>query len=213
MKKLFGFIFGLATMVGVFAMIYIAAAIYDTSGKFYIEPFFMRTGFNTTDITETPRPWADVRHGKLRDWLIQKFVYEYLYIEPVPGNIQRRTKSNSTLRRMSEAQAFNEWKNDVAQKIEQMANKGVRRTVTVFSEILKPENSNYYQVDYETKTWYNPNDMTEKPVVERGTIYLDVDYTGEMRQPEEVVVNALRNGTDPAVAFVFRVKKVIDVKK
>ena len=213
MKKFFGFIVGLATMVVVFAVIYISAVIYDTSDKAYIEPFFMRLGVNSADMPNSPRPLADVESTQLRNWLIQKFVYEYLYIEPDVDNVKRRTTAGgfySPLSIMSSPDVFRTWVNTVAQDMSAKADKGVRRTVRVFDEILNPVDSDYYRVDYETKTWYKPNDMTTGPVVERGTMYLSREvYTGALRQPVEDVMKLLRRGLDPAMAFGFRVNRVI----
>lgn len=215
MKKIFGFIIGLVTMLVVFAMIYVSAAIYDMGGKSYIEPFFMRISPNSSDMTESPRPLSDIQQTRLRDWLMQKFVYEYLYVEPNHENIERRTTPGgfyAPLYQMSDKEVFNIWRDTEAETIADMADKGMRRTVRVFDEIL--QEGDYYMVDYETKTWYKPNDMTIEPVVERGTMYLDIGvYTGELRQPVEDVIDLLQSGIDPAIAFGFSVKKVIKIEK
>ena len=50
MKKLFGFLFGFATMIMVFGAIYIAASIYDTSERFAVEPRFLRTSIQSNDL-------------------------------------------------------------------------------------------------------------------------------------------------------------------
>ena len=214
MKRLFGYIIGLATMLVMFATVYIASSIYDTSNKVVIEPYFMRVGLNAADLSGIPQPLADVQSSRLRDWLIQKFVYEYLYIEPVMENITRRTGEvargfYAPLAYMSTKEVFNKWKSDVVPKMSELAEDGVRRTVTVFGEILKPTDSDYYRVDYETKTWYKPNDMTEEPVTNHGTMYLKIHYTGELWPGyEDKVLEYLREGIDPAVAFVFKVQDV-----
>ncbi|MBO4480657.1 MAG: hypothetical protein J5742_03485 [Alphaproteobacteria bacterium] len=212
MRKLFGYLFGFATMICVFASLYLASAIYETSDKIEIQPYFFRLGLLSTDQIGNPKTLADVQYRKLRDWLAQKFVYEYLYIEPGSENIEQRTIRNginAPLSYMSSPNVFDKWRQITAQDIREEASKGVRRTVTVFDEILTPEASDYLQVDYETKTWYKPNDMTEIPTVKRGTMYLNVDYTGEIKQPIDAVQNALRRGIDPAVVFMFYVQDVI----
>lgn len=215
MRKLFGFIIGLVIMFGVFASLYLVGAIYDTSSQVQIEPYFFRTGLRATEQVGTPRTLSEVQHKKLRDWLVQKYVYEYLYVEPSESNIDARVTSysmNSPLSYMSSVNMFEKWRRNVAPKIREDAIKGIRRTVYVFDEVLKQENSDYLQVDYETKTWYKPNDMTEVPVVKRGTMYLNVENFEnniEVKQPIESVQQALRDGIDPAVVFTFYVNDVI----
>ena len=80
MKKLLGFLFGFATIVMVFGAVYIVALIYNTSRRFVVEPYFLRTGTQSTDSLGLPRSLDDVGKRKLRDWLIQKYVTEYFYI-------------------------------------------------------------------------------------------------------------------------------------
>ncbi len=214
MKKLLGFIVGLLTMLVVFAMVYMSGAIYDMGGKAYIEPFFMRIGVNAADITESPRPLKDFQQSRLRDWMIQKFVYEYLYIEPTAQNIERRTSAQgfyAPLYMMANEDVFKTWCDTEAKDMGELAAKGVHRTVRVFDEILT--DGDYYVVDYETKTWYKPNDMTVGPITERGTMYLGIEYTGQLRQPQERAVELLRDGIDPATMFGFSVTKVIKIEK
>lgn len=215
MRKLFGFLIGLVVMCGVFASIYLAGALYDTSDKVKIEPYFFRTGLRATEQVGNPKALSEVQHRKLRDWLVQKYVREYLYVEPNESNIESRMTSYgmySPLSYMSSVNVFEKWRRDVAPKIREDASKGIRRTVYVFDEVLKQEHSDYLQVDYETKTWYKPNDMTEVPTVKRGTMYLNIENPDEpiqVKQPIEEVQEALHDGIDPAVVFTFYVNDVI----
>lgn len=221
MKRLIGFLFGLATMVMVFGAIYVAASIYDTTDKFVIEPYFLRTGARSSDLPGLPKSLAEVGKRKMRDWLIQKYVTEYFYIVPDAENINRRMTAafNSPLYIMSSPAAFAEWRQKVAPEMRNMAEDGVRRTVTVFNEIFKPDQSDYWRVDYELKTWYKPNDVSEVPEITRGTMYLDIggdmhiDTIGNVKQPIEEVQAALKRGIDPAAVFVFTVRRVLDEKR
>lgn len=213
MRRLVSFLIGLVIMFGVFASLYMSAAIYDTADKVVIEPNFFRAGLLSTEQVGTIKTLSDVQSKKLRDWLVQKFVYEYLYIEPDENNIVTRTSANSMyspLSYMSTDAVFNKWKTGEAVSIADAAAKGVRRTVSVFDTIVKREDSDYLQVDYETKTWYKPNDMTEVPTTDRGTMYLKVEYKGTVREPIDRVQKALLNGIDPAVVFEFYVTDVMD---
>lgn len=215
MRRLFGFLIGLVVMCGVFASLYLTGAIYDTADQVVIEPSFFRLGLLASEQVGDIKTLADVQNKKLRDWLIQKYVHEYLYIEPDENNIAMRTEKNgfySPISYMSSTQAFEVWRNGMAEKIRADAAKGIRRTVFVFDEIITDENSDYLRVDYETKTWYKPNDMTEVPTVGRGTMYLNIaraDKPVEVQQPIERVQKALLNGIDPAVVFRFYVNDVI----
>ena len=213
MKKLIGFLFGFATMIMVFGAIYVAAFIYDTSDRFVIEPYFLRTSVQSGDLPGLPRSLDEVGKRKMRDWLIQKYVTEYFYIVPDTENIMRRTtpKYYPPMYSMSSREAFEEWRKTEAQDIEKKAENGVRRTVTVFNEIFKPEASNYWRVDYELKTWYKPNDMSQEPAITRGTMYLDlgdadnVKHIGDVLEPIDAVQRALQRGIDPSLVFYFHV--------
>ena len=210
MRKLLGYLIGLLTMFGVFASLYLAGAIYNTGDRITIEPYFLRQGLLAADQVGNPQTLSDVQAKKLKVWLIQKYVYEYLYIEPGESNIEQRMAGDSTLAYMSTARAFKKWETGMARKIQEAARNGVRRTVYVYDEIIAdPDNSDYLRVDYETKTWYKPNDMNEVPTVKRGTMYLNVEYTGKLYQQLEEIQDALRNGIDPAVVFVFYVTDAI----
>ncbi len=221
MKKLIGFLFGFATMIMVFGAIYVAAFIYDTSDKFVIEPYFLRTSIQSTDLPGLPRSLDEVGKRKMRDWLIQKYVTEYFYVIPDVENVARRTERKyiPPMYMMSSSNAFEDWKRGEMQEIRQLAENGARRTVTVFNEIYKPASSNYWRVDYELKTWYKPNDMSEEPKITRGTLYLDlgdddrVKRVGEVKQPIEAVQAALLRGIDPALVFVFEVQRVLVEEK
>ena len=217
MKKLLGFLFGLATMIMVFGAIYVAASIYDTSEKFAVEPRFLRTSIQSYDLPGMPHSWAEVGKRKLRDWLIQKYVTEYFYVVPDDADIARRTARNSALRIMSGAAALEYWRQNELPEIESLVADGARRTVTVFNEIYRPAASNYWRVDYELKTWYKPNDMSERPKITRGTMYLDlgdeyrVGHIGDVLEGD--VHGALKRGIDPALVFVFNVQRVLVEEK
>ena len=210
MRKILGYLVGLLIMLGVFASLYLAGAIYDTGDRITIEPYFLRQGLLAADQVGKPQTLSEVQTKKLKVWLIQKYVYEYLYIEPGESNIEQRMARDSTLAYKSTTRAFEKWESGMARKIQEAARNGVRRTVYVYDEILSdPDNSDYLRVDYETKTWYKPNDMNEVPTVKRGTMYLNVEYTGQLYQQLDEIQDALRNGIDPAVVFVFYVTDAI----
>jgi len=212
MRKIFGYIIGLATMLSVFAMIYVVAAIYDTGNKSIIEPFFFRTGLNAFIQTDMPRSLGEMGERKMRDWLIQKYVTEYFYVVPDAENVARRTNGNTAIiSRMSAPNVARQWERGELIQIREMASNGVMRRVRVFNEIFKPAGSDYWHVDYELKTWYKPNDMDTAPVITRGTMYIKIQESGKVGQLYsnlEGVQKALLAGIDPAVVFMFRVLSV-----
>ncbi|MBP5485402.1 MAG: hypothetical protein J6Y07_01705 [Alphaproteobacteria bacterium] len=221
MKKLIGFLFGFMTIIMVFGAIYVAASIYDTSDKFEVETYFLRTSTQSNDLPGMPKSWDEIGKSKLRNWLIQKYVTEYFYIVPDKENITRRTEKryNPPLYIMSAPAALDYWEKKELPKIQQLSSQGVRRNVIVFDAIYKPASSDYWRVDYELKTWYKPNDMSENPTITRGVIYLDlggddwVKRIGDIKQPIENVQAALQRGIDPALVFFFRVQRVLVEEK
>lgn len=212
MKKIFGYIIGLCTIFAIFAMIYVAAAIYDTGNKLTIEPYFFRTGLNAFIQTGVPRNMSQIGERQMRDWLIQKYVTEYFYVVPDVENVALRTRGNTAIiNLMSASDVAKKWERNELVQIREMASNGVMRRVRVFNEIFKPNGSDYWHVDYELKTWYKPNDMNTAPEITRGTMYIKIqesDRIGQMYSNMEAVQRALMRGIDPALVFVFRVLDV-----
>lgn len=212
MKKLIGYIIGIATIFAVFAMIYVVAAIYDTGEKAVIEPYFFRTGMNAFIQPGVPRSLSEIGERKMRDWLIQKYVTEYFYVVPDVENVALRTRGNTALINiMSSRDVARRWEHDFVPEIREMASGGIMRRVRVFNEIFKPAKSDYWHVDYELKTWYKPNDMSTDPVVKRGTMYLKIQESGQLGQLYNDIAGVQRfllKGEDPAAVFIFRVLDV-----
>ncbi|MCR5194552.1 MAG: hypothetical protein K6B71_03470 [Alphaproteobacteria bacterium] len=195
-------------MVTTFAMLYVAAAIYDASKNIEPEPYFFRNSYISSYQTNIPQSLSDIGERKLLDWLLQKYVVEFFYVIPDSYNIEIR--SSKTLRSMSTPDVYQYWLDNIKPDLESMASRGVLREVKVFNEISKSPNSDYWQVDYELKTWYNPNDMSENPQTTRGTMYLNIyGYTGQIG-PEEMsrVFTVLKDNLDPALAFSFKVRGI-----
>ena len=219
MKRLVAFLLGFATMVMVFGAIYVAASIYDTNEKFVVEPRFLRTSVQSNDLPGMPHPWSQVRKRRLRDWLIQKYVTEYFYIIPDQTDLERRAerKNNSVLSIMSSPEAFDYWKKNYLPKMRELVKNGARRTVAVFDQIYKPSESDYWRVEYELKTWYKPNDMSENPTITRGTMYIDLGDEERIRHIGDIkegnVQDALLRGIDPAVVFFFQAQRVVVEEK
>ena len=208
MKKLAGFFIGLMTMVTMFVIICLVAIMYDTADRVNIKPYF----FRLSQSISVPRSFAQVGPRRIRDWLIQKYVTEYFYIIPDMQNISDRMArgGKSMVFVMSSDKVFKDWQKNVAPTMMELATDGVRRTVTVFDEILTSETNDYLRVDYELKTWYKPNDMTETPTTERGTMYLKLaDTNFQIASNVQAVRNWLLHRGDPAAIFSFQVQDIV----
>ena len=165
--------------------------------------------------TNIPKPLSEIGERKLLDWLLQKYVVEFFYVIPSKDNIENRTVDNqykSPIYAMSSSAGFGYWLKNVAPKLQDMAEHGVLQQVNVFDEIYKSPNSDYWQVEYELKTWYKPNDMSENPTITRGTMYIRVNgYTGQIYDQLDEVRQALNNGIDPSLVFPFVVDGIQDL--
>lgn len=214
MKRLLGYIIGLVTLIAVFAMVFVAAGLYDNADKMTIEPYFLRTSLTGVSASDVPRSVDEVGQRRLRDWLIQKFVNEYFYVVPDVENIAMREQAGNIkaiLYYMSDhrSNVFKDWVSGEAQKIHKMAENGIMRTVTVFDEIVRSTpDSDYYMVEYELKTWYKPNDMDQVPEITRGRMYISLGDISQGIRPIENIQYASEIGANPALWFVFRVNDV-----
>ena len=219
MKKLIGYILGVLLLALVVAMLFFASAVYDTRARESIQTHFFQTNELSVMRPGAPVRESDIGETAMREMLIKKYVTEYFYAVPDKEDVARRDTRRSVLARMSGAAALEYWRQNELPEIESLAASGARRTVTVFNEIYRPAASNYWRVDYELKTWYKPNDMSESPKITRGTMYLDlgdddwVNSIGDIKQPIEDVQAALKNGIDPALVFVFNVQRVLVEEK
>ncbi|MBQ7185556.1 MAG: hypothetical protein IJR92_02000 [Alphaproteobacteria bacterium] len=215
MKRFFRYFLGFLTLVTTFVMLYVASAIYNASTHVTTEPYFFRRSYLAKYQTNTPKPLSEIGERKLLDWLLQKYVVEFFYVIPSKDNIENRTVRNqykSPIYAMSSSAVFGYWLKNVAPKLQDMAEHGVLQQVNVFDEIYKSPNSDYWQVEYELKTWYKPNDMSENPTITRGTMYIRVNgYTGQIYDQLDEVRQALNNGIDPSLVFPFVVDGIQDL--
>lgn len=215
MKRFFRYFLGFLTLVTTFVMLYVASAIYNASTHVTTEPYFFRRSYLAKYQTNTPKPLSEIGERKLLDWLLQKYVVEFFYVIPSKDNIENRTVGNqykSPIYAMSSSAVFGYWLKNVAPKLQDMAEHGVLQQVNVFDEIYKSPNSDYWQVEYELKTWYKPNDMSENPTITRGTMYIRVNgYTGQIYDQLDEVRQALNNGIDSSLVFPFVVDGIQDL--
>ncbi len=208
MKKILGFFIGLLTMGAIFAVVCLTAIVHDTSDKVMVRPYF----FRISQSIGAPLSFSQVGERKVRDWLVQKYVTDYFYIIPNSVNMADRIKGDGNFVAMRSSEAvFKNWVKNVAPRMQELAEQGARRTVRVFDEILTSESNNYLRVDYELKTWYKPNDLSEVPTTERGTLYLELAESSDFQvfPYPDAVRNWLIHRGDPAAVFKFWVNNVI----
>lgn len=206
MKKLFGFLTGFLILLITFAIVYLSAAIYDTQSSQTVEPYFFRPW--TRPNIAKPKTLDEVGEKALRNMLVQKYVKEYFYEIPSNDDLVVRTSYSGFLNLMSTDKVFDDWKKNIVPELSAMVQNGYMRMVTVSDEIFKPANSDYWQVDYELKTWEEPNNLSATPKITYGTVYLDIVYAG-LHEPIEKVQKKLLNGEDPATMFIFEVQDII----
>ena len=210
MKKLIMFFAGIALMLLTFATLYVTAGIFDAGDSREIDTYFFQTNGQSGMRLGYPASVNDLGPAKMRDMLIKKYVYEYLYALPDENDIKRRMTPGSTLNRMSHREVFAHWLESEAPVIENLATARALRMVRVIDPIIKPDGSDYWVAQYEMKTWYTPNDMMALPETTRGEMYLVIypeDGYNQIRDNIDVG-KALQNGVDPAAMFKFIVTRV-----
>ena len=212
MKKLVGFFAGIILLALCGAALYLTGAIFDAGRAQVIKPYF----FQPNNISErrpgVPLTAADIGDSEFLELLVRKYITEYFYAAPDPENIAQRTNSQSTLALMSTAAVFDEWTQGEAQNIQKLADDKSMRTARVIDKIFKPSGSDYWVVNYELTTWAEPNDFDAAPVVNRGTMYMKIEYAPTMRQGVGVDIyklhDYLEDGGDPAAVFQFTVTEI-----
>lgn len=212
MKKVLTFFAGMILLLLMFVVLYVSGLIYNAGDDRKIGAFVFQPNNLSTQRIGKPVTIDDLSEKFIRERLIKKFVTEYFYVTPDPENIALRTRPDSILAALSSPDVFREWRNGTAIDIESMAQKKVLRRVTVANEILKPENSDYWLVVYELKTWDSPNNFAQTPTIEKGVMYLDIDFEKGIRPQrggqDFDVQQYLDDGGDPAAIFKFRVNEV-----
>lgn len=210
MKKLIMFLSGLALLVLTFGLLYLTGAIYDAGEKRTVDTYFFQPNNLSSQRPgeiQTPDEMGDSR---ILTMLVDRYVTEYFYAIPDRENIARRTRTGDTLARMSSDAVFNAWRNTTALDIQHLADEKALRTAAVIGDIVRPSGSDYWQVDYELRTWRTPNDLTVAPDVTRGTMFMKIRYESGLRNSilEYGIHKFLDNGGDPATLFKFQVTAI-----
>lgn len=212
MKRLTLYLLGILTMMLMCAALFLSGAIYDAWNKSQTETYFFQPNNLSSQRPGVPAGPEDLGESKMRDRLIQKFITEYFYVWPGDDNIERRAAVNGALYWLSTRNVLAGWVDTIAPEIQQMSNNRMLRTVTVDTNtIFRPTESNYWSVEYELKTWTTPNDPDATPEIQRGRMFLQIEYRPGI--PTSVVEygihDLLENGGDPVMLFRFKVMDVI----
>lgn len=208
MKRLLGFFMGLLLVAMSFAAVVVTAAVYETGNKATVETYF----FQPNDLS-FHRPGelssiTDLDEEQIRNLLLNKYVTEYFYVTPDIDELERRKSGRSAMARMSTADVFDTWLKTVLPNLEEMAQKKMMRTVSLINVKPQAGSEQYWQVDYELKTWMRPNDLAASPTITHGTMYMNIFFAPGVREQfrnQADVTKYLEAHGDPAALFRFGV--------
>ena len=210
MRKVFLFLAGLLLVAVMCGAMFVAAAIYQTSNKATVVPYFFQPANNPVERPGVPvspddlgANATDLENSQMYRRLISRYITQMFYVTP-DSTVEARYNA---LRHMALSNVLNTWQEFIAPEIKEMAMNKVLRTVHVID--IVPE-GDYHKVEYELKTWNKPNDMNALPEITYGTVYLKVYYKPGIRQEMvrtgQTVTEYLENGGDPAAVFRFGIE-------
>lgn len=215
MKKWMLFLLGFILLVVMCGTLMLASAIYDSGNKTAIDAYFFQKTDNYKRRPGDVQTAEDYSVEDMRIQFITKYLTEYFFVTPDVSQLEVRMNNRSTLRLLSTAAVFNKWKETVAPELLELAKKSVLRTVSVLDAkfISETKWGEYWQVQYELKTWDAPNNFSVVPRTETATLFMDITYEPGMRDKIKTLNQSLgqylENGGDPAVAFRFGVRDVV----
>lgn len=218
MKKLTTFFIAFVLIVLMGATLFVAGAIYDSSNKLTVEPYFFQPDNLSYRRIGVPASPADLGDTAMRERLIRRYVTEYFYVFPSDDNVARRAAPGSVLATLSADDVFEQWTMNVLPQIQKMANDGKLRLVKFSTDprdngIIKRPNSDYWEVQYELHTWDKPNNMATIPNVTRGVLLLRVEERDGIRKSVQDygIHKYLDEGNEPVTLFRFGVTEVAGI--
>ena len=212
MKKLVTFFVVIILMALMFGCLFLSGAIYDTNEKLTVVTYFFQPDDNFIQRQETPVLPASVSESKLRDMFIAKFITEYFYVTPDVTNVENRL-SEQSLGLMTTSAVRQKWTAEVQPVLKEMAENKMLRLVTLIGVTKDSEDSNYLRVEYELKTWEQPNDFSVVPTITRGVVYMHITFSPHLRESKirgKTIEEYLENGGDPVAVFQFGVYNITD---
>ena len=91
MKKIMKFFLGVILFMSMFGIVFLTAAIYDTTQKITVDSFFFQPEDEYVKRIEEPIKISDIDTLMLRDMLLEKFLIEYFYVIPNEQNVDKST--------------------------------------------------------------------------------------------------------------------------
>ncbi len=218
--------FLLIAMAGV--MLLASGAIFDAGKNITTVPYFFQTNDFSFERIGTPLTPSEFGATRIRDMLMRRFVYEYMYVIPNTENVIQRMQyvPQNPFARMCQrtmdpktkkitAPVFDNWIKNVAPTIEEMAAAGALRTVRFRDDLtdtgfIYDAPSGYWAVPFDTYTWNTPNDFNAAPTKASHTMYMKFDFSMETSQSitETGIHEYLDSGGDPADLFYIGVTDV-----
>lgn len=207
MKKLIMFLAGLVLMLIMFASLFLAGAIYDTGKKASVETYFFQPDNSFENRPGVPASPSDLGIDKVCNMLISRYITEYFYVIPDVSNVEARMAGHTSLRTMTDNDAFEYWQQNVAPTILEMAEQRKLRLVKLTNVEKAVDEKNYWIVEYDLITWDKSNDLSVQPTVTPGQVYLNMFCNPGMRTElnGQSIEELLEQGKDPASAFKFGV--------
>ena len=202
----------LLTMLG---LLFFSGAIYDAEKKYTIDTFFFEPNSQSSQRILPPVSADDIPDKNLREWIISRFVHEYLYVIPYNKNAENRMKLRGNDGKQTaiyglagNPKVYQDWVDNVAPEIAELTSQKVLRSVQVLPDIAQ-DASGHLIVRYILRTWTKPNDVMAEPEITSGTLYLDIDPEPIRVKQTKKALQRLKDGDDPVSAFRFKIYDVV----
>ena len=215
MRWLFRLFAGLVLIAVMLASLFCASAIFDANQKSDIEAYFFQPANSPRRRPGVPASPSAIGDADMLNMLIARYLSAFFTVTPDTNEVAQRIAAQTELARMSSKEVFDYWKTDIAPEIQKMSQDKMLRLVRVTDVSKETIDGNYWRVNYETKTWNTPNDLSVVPQVYNGIVYMNIIYVPGMRQyfgsdlKPEPIEPYLEKGGDPAAVFKFGVTDMI----
>ena len=216
MKRIVLILTGIFMMITMLGLLFFSGAIYDAEKKYSVDTYFFEPDSQSARRVLPPASVDSIPSKMLRNLIIARFVNEYFYVIPDVNNAEKRTEFEDVDGKVTalwglvptgKKMVCKNWAKNVAPEIKQLAEKMALRMVRI-SKISESE-SGHLVIEYELRTWYNPNNPMAKPVVTNGELYLSVTSDPVRMEQTEEVLQRLKEGVDPVSAFKFNILDVV----
>lgn len=207
MNRIIKFFISVIVLTIVFVAMFFTGAIFDAAKNTSVKTYFFQVDNFSYQRPGEPLNPKQLGDSQLFDLLVQKYVTEYLYVLPDVTDIEHRESNKGPLHTMSMQGTFDIWQKNYAPAIREMAEKGMLRTVFVSTPL---KYGDFYQVEFELKTWEHPNDISAAPTVSAGLMQFKlVMFDSDVNEEKLTELHSrLEKGYDPVGVFDFRISDV-----